>query len=76
MVLGALIRKFINGKFPKSVVWLAISTVLLVLIPLSSCTIVNPEPFTMAGGDEQLLVLLRNDKDGNYQVRLRGSPTN
>jgi hypothetical protein len=72
MVLGALIRKFINGKFPKSVVWLALSTVLLVLIPLSSCSIVNPEPFAMAGGDEQLLVLLRNDKDGYYHVRYEG----
>jgi hypothetical protein len=26
----------------------------------------------MLGGDEQLLVLLRNERDGNYQVRYEG----
>jgi hypothetical protein len=41
-------------------------------ITLSSCSILDSSPFEIMGGDEQLVVLLRNDKDGQYQVRYEG----
>ncbi len=50
---------------------------ILIIIPvlvfgLTACSGFNPDPFVKVGGDEQLLVLLRNEKDGNYQVRYAG----
>jgi hypothetical protein len=43
---------------------------------LGSCSVINPDPFIMMGGDEQLLVLLRSEKDGQYQVQYDGrNPT-
>ncbi len=71
-VFDLWISRLIIGNFPRAGVWLVISAVLLVLVPLSSCSVVNPDPFAMVGGDEQLLVLLRNEKDGHYQVRYEG----
>ena len=72
MVFGSFISRFIIGNFPRAGVWLVVSVILLLSIPLSACSVVNPDPFAMVGGDEQLLVLLRNDKDGHYQVRYEG----
>ena len=46
--------------------------VLILAFALSSCSIVSPDPFLMMEGDEQLVVLLRNEKDGNYLVRYEG----
>jgi hypothetical protein len=69
MVLITFLRKHIIGNSPRGTVWLVISAVVLVGIGLASCSVVNPDPFVMVGGDEQLLVLMRNDKDGYYQVR-------
>ena len=37
-----------------------------------SCSAFESDPFVMIGGDEQLLVLLRNEKDGHYQVQYEG----
>jgi len=54
-------------------VGLVFTAALLIGLALSSCSIVNPDPFVMVGGDEQLLVLMRNDKDGSYQVRYEGN---
>ncbi len=54
-------------------VWIILSLFLILGFGLTSCSIVNPDPFVMVGGDEQLLVLLRNEKDGNYRVRYEGS---
>jgi hypothetical protein len=51
---------------------LVIVVVLLIGIALSSCSIVDSDPFVMVGGDEELLVLMRNDEDGYYQVRYEG----
>ncbi|UCE00151.1 MAG: hypothetical protein JSV42_05375 [Chloroflexota bacterium] len=45
---------------------------LLTIFFLSSCSVINPTPFAMLGGDQELVVLLRNEKDGNYQVRYEG----
>ena len=61
-----------NGISSPGKVWLVITAALLIAIALPSCSIVNPEPFVIAGGDEQLLVLMRNDEDGYYQVRYEG----
>jgi hypothetical protein len=72
MVLITFLRKHIIGNSPRGTVWLVISAVVLVGIGLASCSVVNPDPFVMVGGDEQLLVLMRNDKDGYYQVRYEG----
>ena len=58
------------GKVNLSAVF---SIIILVLgFGLTACSGLNPDPFVMVGGDEQLLVLLRNEKDGNYQVRYEG----
>jgi hypothetical protein len=72
MVLRSRIKKIVNylSFLPKVCVTLA--AVLILGVVLSSCSAVNPIPFVAMGGDEQLLVLLRNDKDGNYQVRYEG----
>jgi hypothetical protein len=72
MVLITFLRKHIIGNSPRGTVWLVISAVVLVGIVVASCSVVNPDPFVMVGGDEQLLVLMRNDKDGYYQVRYEG----
>ncbi len=72
MVLITFLRKHIIGNSPRETVWLVISAVVLVGIVVASCSVVNPDPFVMVGGDEQLLVLMRNDKDGYYQVRYEG----
>lgn len=54
--------------------WVAVTiSVLIIGLGLSACSGFNPDPFVMVAGDEQLLVLLRNEKDGNYQVRYEGS---
>jgi len=72
MVFRSFISRLIIGNFLRTGLWLGISVVLLLSTPLSACSVVNPDPFAMVGGDEQLLVLLRNDKDGHYQVRYEG----
>lgn len=60
----------------KILVWFLIGILLVVSLGVSSCSIINPAPFVMVSGDEQLVVLLRNDKDGNYRVRYEGrNPT-
>jgi len=51
---------------------LVITAGLLLGILLVSCSVINPDSFTVVGGDEQLMVLLRNDQDGHYQVRFDG----
>ena len=57
----------------KDNLWVGISIIILVIgFGLTGCSGLNPDPFVMVGGDEQLLVLLRNEKDGNYQVRYEG----
>lgn len=67
-------KLFMNntGKPLHGYAWLALSVVLLFSILLASCSVVNPDPFVMVAGDEQLVVLMRNDKDGFYQVRYEG----
>jgi hypothetical protein len=58
----------------KDNLWVGILIIILVLVfGLTSCSGFNPDPFDMVSGDEQLLVLLRNEKDGNYRVRHVGS---
>ena len=53
-------------------VWFLLCIVLGLGALLGSCSAINPNPFIMMGGDEQLLVLLRNEKDGHYQVQYDG----
>ena len=72
MVFKTFMRKNFTGNLPLGTVWLVISAALLIGTTLSSCSVVSPDPFAIAGGDEQLLVLMRNDKDGYYQVRYEG----
>ena len=64
--------KFHRLNCLKDCTWIAITGFLLVALGLSSCSLVNPSSFEMMGGDEQVLVLLRNEEDGNYQVRYDG----
>ena len=56
--------------FPRQALFLSI--ILIIGYALSSCSAVSPNPFAMMGGDDQLVVLLRNEKDGNYMVRYEG----
>ena len=72
MVFESFMSRLIIGNFRRAGVWLTVSIVLLLSISVSACSVVNPAPFAMGGGDEQLVVLLRNDKDGHYQVRYEG----
>jgi hypothetical protein len=72
MVLRTKFYMNITGKPVPGYIWLALSVVLLFSILLASCSAVNPDPFVMVAGDEQLLVLMRNEKDGLYQVRYEG----
>jgi hypothetical protein len=53
-------------------VWLILCIALSLGALLGSCSAINPKPFIMMGGDEQLLVLLRNEKEGHYQVQYDG----
>ena len=53
-------------------VWFLIFIGLTLGFLLSSCSTFNPNPFAMMGGDEQLVVLLRSEKDGNYLVQYEG----
>ena len=73
MVFRTFLRKSVNGMSSWGSLGLAFTAALLIGIALSSCSIENPDPFVMVGGDEQLLVLMRNDKDGFYQVRYEGN---
>jgi hypothetical protein len=72
MVFRRFSRINFNSISSPGKVWLVITAVLLIAIALPSCSIVNPDPFVIVGGDEQLLVLMRNDEDGYYQVRYEG----
>lgn len=72
MVLRNRMEKTFLNHSPVAKVWFSFSAVLILIIALTSCSIVNPTPFVILGGDEQLLVLLRSEKDGNYQVRYEG----
>ncbi|UCF26598.1 MAG: hypothetical protein JSW42_07980 [Chloroflexota bacterium] len=53
-------------------VWFLLCAALVFGVLLGSCSVINPDPFIMIGGDEQLVVLLRNEKDGHYQVKYDG----
>lgn len=72
MVFRSFLRVNFAGSSSRRKVWLVITAALLIAIALPSCSIVNPDPFVISGGDEQLLVLMRNDTDGYYQVRYEG----
>ena len=72
MVLRTKLFMNNTGKPLYGYAWQALSLVLLFSILLASCSVVNPDPFVMVTGDEQLVVLMRNDKDGFYQVRYEG----
>ena len=72
MVLRRFPGKSIIGDSLRGKIWLILVAFLLLGLFISSCSIINPDPFVMVGGDEQLLVLMRNDKDGYYQVRYEG----
>ena len=67
----------IKHQFPKlnhliNRTLIGITGLLVFTIFLSSCSIINPPSFEMMGGDEQVLVLLRSEEDGTYQVRYEG----
>jgi hypothetical protein len=53
-------------------VWLVLCVLLIISVLLGSCSALNPDPFVMMGGDEQLVVLLRGEKDGLYKVQYDG----
>ena len=72
MVLRRLTNKSIFRNSPFLKIWVPFTAALILIGTLVSCSIVNPTPFVNLGGEEQLLVLLRNEKDGNYQVRYEG----
>jgi hypothetical protein len=56
----------------KTWVWFLLGILAVVSLGLSSCSILNSDPFAMVSGDEQLIVLLRSDEDGNYRVHYEG----
>lgn len=53
-------------------VWFLLCAFLIMSVFLGSCSALNPDPFVMVGGDEQLVVLLRGEKNGLYQVQYDG----
>lgn len=59
-----------GGSRTSAVLWVVV--ILIAAIMLSACSVLNPDKFVMVSGDEQLVVLLRNEKDGHYQVRFEG----
>ncbi|MGW8226292.1 MAG: hypothetical protein ACWGOY_11190 [Anaerolineales bacterium] len=73
MVIGMRNFKTILEHLTQTAGRLVITYGLLLGILLVSCSIINPDSFAMVGGDEQLVVLLRHDQDGHYQVRFEGS---
>jgi hypothetical protein len=52
--------------------WVAIGALFVLAIAVFIWWIQNRQAFSIQGGDEQLLVLLRSEKQGNYQVRYEG----
>lgn len=72
VVLRSRKIKSIINRSTVAKIWVPFSAVLILVFALTSCSVVNPDPFVILGGDEQLLVLLRNENDGNYQVRYDG----
>lgn len=73
MVIGMRNFKTILEHLTQTAGRLVITYGLLLGILLVSCSIINPDSFAMVGGDEQLVVLLRHDQDGHYQVRFEGN---
>ena len=53
-------------------VWFLLCAFLILGVLLGSCSALNPDPFAIMGGDEQLVVLLRGEKDGHYQAQYVG----
>jgi hypothetical protein len=52
--------------------WLAIAALVVVAIAVFVWWLQNRQVFEIQGGDEQLLVLLRSDEQGAYQLRYEG----
>ena len=67
-------QKNSNGEKMPTIprVWFLLCVLLILGVLLGSCSAFNPDPFAMMGGDEQLVVLLRGEKDGHYQVQYVG----
>ena len=72
MVVRSQVKKVFEPMATITRVWFLLCIALIMGAVISSCSVTNPTPFVMMGGDEQLVVLLRNDKDGQYQVKYEG----
>ena len=72
MLLRTFAGKYLIGNSSSGLTRWVISGIFIFSLALSSCSAINPDKFELVGGDEQLLVLLRNDKEGLYQVRYDG----
>ena len=72
MVVRTQINRIVRKLPTIPWVWFLLCVVLMLGVLLGSCSVINTNPFVMMGGDEQLLVLLRGEKDGLYQVQYDG----
>lgn len=72
MVLRTFADRYLNGRFSSGWTGLVVLGIFIFSLALSSCSVINPDQFAITGGDEQLLVLMRNDKDGFYRVSFTG----
>jgi hypothetical protein len=72
MVLRTFAGRFLIGKFSSGWTGFVLLAIFVFSLALSSCSVITPDQFTIIGGDEQLLVLMRNDQDGFYQVSYEG----
>ena len=72
-MVGRLQQNSNGGSMPTIPrVWFLLCAFLILGVMLGSCSAFNPDPFTMMDGDEQLVVLLRGEKDGHYQAQYDG----
>lgn len=72
MVLRTFAGRYLNGNFSSGWTGFVLLGIFIFSLALSSCSVVNPDQFAIVGGDDQVLVLMRNDQDGFYQVSYAG----
>ena len=67
----------LNSKFRfGNIAWVILTTclVVIVVVVLSGCNVIgNKVEFSLVDGDEEILVLLRNEEEGTYSIQYEGS---
>jgi hypothetical protein len=61
-----------KGVWRKPWLWILIGVVGILVVVFFLWRSLNEQKFTLVDGDEQVLVLLRNEADGTYRIRYDG----